>query len=60
MTKCNHISVNKVDIDIPDVRNERLQTILGNLKDEFGDVDFKGTVQHQTVHRIELTADGSF
>ena len=26
----------------------------------FGDVDLKGTVQHQTVHRIELTADGPF
>ena len=49
-TKCNHISVNKVDIDIPDVVNERLQTILGNFKDVFGDVDFKISVQHQIVH----------
>ena len=32
----------------------------GNFKDVFGDVDFKGTVQHQTVHRIELTADRPF
>ena len=37
-TKCNHISVNNVDIDIPDVGNERLQTNLGNFKDVFGDV----------------------
>ena len=59
-TKCNHISVNKVDIDIPDVGNERLQLILGNFKDVFGYVDFRGTVQHQTVHPMELTADGSF
>ena len=59
-TKCNHISVNKVDINIPDVGNERLLTILGNFKDVFGDVDFKRTVQHQTVHRIELTTDGPF
>ena len=33
---------------------------LGNFKDVVGDVDFKGTVQHRTVHRIELTADGPF
>ena len=59
-TKCNHISVYKVDIDIPDVGNERLQSILGNFKDVFGDVDFTGTVQHQTVNRIELNADGPF
>ena len=49
-TKRNDLSVNKVDIDIPVVGNERLQTILGNFKEVFGDVDFKGTVQHQTVH----------
>ena len=59
-TKCNHISINKVDIGILDVGNERLQTILGIFKDVFGDVDFKGTVQHQTFHRIGLTADGPF
>ena len=59
-TKCNHIPVNIVDIDFPDVGNERLQTFLGTFKDVFGDVDFKGTVHHQTVHRLELTADCPF
>ena len=37
-TKFNHISGIKVDIDMRDVGNERLQTILGNLNDVFGDV----------------------
>ena len=58
--KCNHVSVNKVEINIPDFGNDELKSIMIKNTEVFGDVDFNSTAQHQTLHRIELTGKKPF
>ena len=53
--KCNHIFVNKFEFVIPDIGNDKLKSIMIKNTELFGDLDFNGTAQHQTLHRIELT-----
>ena len=55
LKNCNHVSVNKVEVVIPDVSNDELKSIMIKFKEVSGDVDFNSTAQHQTFYRIELT-----
>ena len=55
LKNCNHVSVNKVEVVIPDVGKDELKSIMIKINEVSGDVDSNSTAQHQTLYRIELT-----
>ena len=60
LKKCNHVSVNKVKIVIPDIGNDELKSIMTENTEVFDDVDINITAQHQTLHRILLTGKSPY